>query len=170
MPINKKCLWMFTDIWVKTVCFHCCPLIVYLRFWPRLIERLSSTQIPINKKCVWMFADIWVKNCLYSMLPPHGMPPVKASTHRKIKLNPFSPSTKKVCECLQIFGWKTVSIQCCPLMVCPRLRPRLIETLSWTQKAHQEKMCVNVCWYLGEKMPLLNVASLLYIPGWELDS
>ena len=77
---------------------------------------------------------------------------------------------KKVCECLQIFGWKTVSIQCCPLFVYPRFRPRLLERLSSTQNAHQQKMWVNVCRYLGEKLSLSNDAPLLYIPCLGLDS
>ena len=109
-----------------------------------------------------MFADIWVRNCLYSMLPPNCISQVQASTHRKVKLNPKSPSTKKLYECLLIFGWKIVSIQCCPLIVYPRFRPRLKERLRSTEKAHQQKMCVNVCWYSGEKLSLFNVAPIVY--------
>ena len=106
------------------------------------------------------------ENCLYSMLPPYCISQVWASTHRKIKLNPKSPSTKNVCECLQILGWKTVSIQCCPLIVYPRFRPRLKERLSSTGKAHQQKMCANVCWYFLKNC-LYSVLPLIVYPRFR---
>ena len=162
-----ECLQIFG--W-KTVSIQCCTLIVYPKFRPRLIERLRSTENPITKNCVQMFADIWVKNCLQIKLPPYCISQVEASTHRKFKLTRRSPSTKNVRECLLTFGWKTVSIQCCPLMVCPRLRPRLIEKLISTQKDHWQKMCVNVCSYLDENLSLFYIAPLLYIPGLGVDS
>ena len=141
---------MCADICLKTVSIQCCPLNVYPRLRPRLIESLNSTEEAHRQKMCLNVCWHLEKNCLYSMLPPYGMSPVKASTHRKIKLNPISPSTKNVCECVLIFGWKSVSIQYCPLIVYPRFRRRLIEKLISNQKAHQQKMCVNVCRYLCE--------------------
>ena len=168
--LNKKCMWMFADIWVKNcLCSMLHPCCIS-KFRPRLIERLRSNQNTHQQK-------VCVNVCWYLgeklpplLLPPYCISQAEASTHRKFKLNRRSPWTKKVCECLLIFGWKTVSIQFCPLILYPRFRPRPIERLSLTQKAHQEKMCVNFCWYLGEKLSLINVAPLFYIPGLGLDS
>ena len=55
------------------------------------------------------------------MLPPYGMSPVKASTHRKIKLTRKNASTKNVCECLLIFAEKLSLISVAPLLYIPGL-------------------------------------------------
>ena len=109
-------------------------------------------------ECLPIF--VW-KLSLFNVAPLLYIPGLGLDSS-KVYAQPKMPINKK---CVWMFAdiWvKIVSIQCCPLIVYPRLRPRLKERLRSTEKAHQQKICVNVCWCSGEKLTLFNAALIVY--------